>query len=84
MIGQEEEFPVEMFEIVMRALDAICNLVRNYHCFGNHRDVRDHLLEQGAGIGVYRDTVISGDWEYSLQPSECWKPSMRIECVQQD
>ncbi|KAK6052372.1 hypothetical protein COOONC_10123 [Cooperia oncophora] len=75
-----------MFDMVMKFVDVFRSLVRKYHCFGSQHDVRDHLLEQGAGvgIGVYRDTVICGDWEYSLQPSDCWKPSMKIEYVQQD
>ncbi|VDO26588.1 unnamed protein product [Haemonchus placei] len=73
-----------MFDIIMKTLDAICSLVKRSHCFGSQRDVHDHLMEQGSGIGVYRNTVICADWAYSLQPSQCWSQSMKIEYVQQD
>ncbi|KAK5970598.1 hypothetical protein GCK32_000389 [Trichostrongylus colubriformis] len=74
-----------MFDIVIKALDALCSFVHRFHCFGSRQhDVRDHLLEQGTGIGVYRHTVICGEWEYKLQPSECWKLPMAIESVQHD
>ncbi|WKY17006.1 hypothetical protein Q1695_001541 [Nippostrongylus brasiliensis] len=74
-----------MFDSVVKALEAVLSFVRKYQCFGHHHDVRDHLLEEGSpnvNIGVYRNTVICGEWDYTLARPEYWKPTLRIECVQ--